>query len=126
MTEDRATRASQAPHGPHTPPGGPGPHPAPADASQGRTAGRVVTGGRTGDGPRVIACSAKPYMTTGTCPNPAEHRITIGCVHEHVKTGPVCTDHLARMLRADNECTDCRIGPSPHRCPLIGKETTDA
>lgn len=59
------------------------------------------------------------------CPNPAAHRVILGCVHEHMLVGFACKDHL-KAIRGEQlvTCGRCLAGPDPHECPTLGRAAT--
>jgi hypothetical protein len=62
----------------------------------------------------MAACNAWTFF--GPCPFPADRPATAMCVHEHLRTGELCKDHLELLDGAD--CRECWEGTDPHRCPL--------
>lgn len=62
----------------------------------------------------MTACHAETFF--GPCPFPAECAVTAMCVHEHLRKGALCTDHL--KLLDGGDCRECWEGTDPHLCPL--------
>jgi hypothetical protein len=53
----------------------------------------------------------------GPCPADADYTVTSGCVHEHVKTGPICGDDLRAWLDGDGAlCLECWESDDRHAC----------
>jgi hypothetical protein len=64
-----------------------------------------------------IPCKARSLG--GLCGKPAKHRLTVMCIHEHVRDGFVCTEHMQDWERGHRPfCKECMTGPMPHPCPL--------
>jgi hypothetical protein len=55
----------------------------------------------------VLGCDAEPVAV-----------LTLMCVHEHRRTGPVCADHFNR--RVEMNCFRCYYSlGAGHLCPLV-------
>ncbi|HEX6938707.1 MAG TPA: hypothetical protein VF158_04800 [Longimicrobiales bacterium] len=72
-----------------------------------------------------MKCSMAHRYTGRRCSRPAVHKIEVGCVHEHIYGGAVCSYHIV-VVREQLEvtCDPCSTGPDAHECPLIGREVT--
>jgi hypothetical protein len=55
------------------------------------------------------------------CTNPPTTRVTVGCVHEHIRPGEPCDEHLQAILAGDTHCYDCYYGDDSHLCALLGR-----
>ena len=81
--------------------------------------------GRIGDGANVTADAGgyRPDSSYTRCRNTATHRLSSGCVHEHLLTWLVCGQCAAAILRQWRsrreaaKCVPCeRLG---HRCQVL-------
>lgn len=57
-----------------------------------------------------------------TCPADASTLVTIGCVHEHVKTAGMCAQHRQESVEHSGEigCWDCHTNAvDPHDCAIL-------
>ena len=76
--------------------------------------------------PEVIAAVRKCSLTSPTsgwrCPRPATRLVAVGCVHEHVRKGRVCEQHLASIEKGRTTCKMCATCDDPHECALLGRE----
>lgn len=75
--------------------------------------------------PRRPRCSVTDRYSDRRCPNPAAHRVILGCIHEHMLVGFTCKDHI-KAIRGEQlvTCGRCSDGPDPHECPTLGREAT--
>jgi hypothetical protein len=67
-----------------------------------------------------LPCS-EHKTNAGQCPNPPTTGVTVGCVHEHIRPGRVCDEHLQQLNDREMHCYDCFYGDDSHRCPVIGR-----
>lgn len=70
----------------------------------------------------MSVCDAVTLL--GPCPFPPERTVTAMCVHEHIREGTLCADHLAAPDGAD--CRECWECAEPHRCPLTFADREEA
>jgi hypothetical protein len=47
--------------------------------------------------------------------------VSAGCVHEHVKTAPMCAHHLAELDAGNVFCAGCFNADDPHECVVSGR-----
>lgn len=67
-------------------------------------------------------CQTLTLTSRDRCFSAAVVRITVGCVHEHITTGPSCAVHAADAKLADLHCLRC-WQVDQHACPVIvGRE----
>lgn len=59
-------------------------------------------------------CKALTWL--GQCINDATTYTKAMCVHEHLREGVLCDEHLQTSRHAF--CIECKDGPEPHDCPL--------
>ena len=79
----------------------------------------------TPDTARKPKCSMADRYSDLRCLRPAAHRVIVGCVHEHMLPGFVCTEHIAAVRGGQLvTCARCATGPGPHECPTLGREVT--
>lgn len=77
---------------------------------------------------RYADCSMVRTVTGARCPTPPARWMQVGCVHEHVKIGAACREHV-QMLEAGDAalfCTACRTGRDSHICKVIGRVISTA
>lgn len=83
-----------------------------------------MTGDRTPT-PDRPKCSMADRYSDRRCPDPAAHRVILGCVHEHMLPGFVCTGHITAVREQQSiTCARCSEGPTPHECQAVGREVT--
>jgi hypothetical protein len=67
-------------------------------------------------------CGAWATSSTRICAEDAVTVVTLGCVHEHIKTSGLCEEHsqYAAKYPQDLACWDCRLSAvDPHDCPVL-------
>jgi hypothetical protein len=45
-----------------------------------------------------------------------------GCVHEHIRTGHLCTQHRSELAAGKLWCAPCFDSSESHRCTLKGRQ----
>jgi len=51
------------------------------------------------------------------CERPVVAVLTVGCLHEHLRTGPICAHHIERKRLCCRACLDHPTQPHD-RCPV--------
>lgn len=79
-----------------------------------------------------MQCDTKFYfdcIVTGACYDDAVAVVTSGCVHEHLDTAFVCSDHLQKLERQSSVmmCVKCADQEPAHRCAIriLNKESSN-
>lgn len=68
---------------------------------------------------QAMTCGVRTFF--GPCPFPATAHVVMGCVHEHLRAGPMCDAHAAESAAPGDSGGDCRAcfdGARSHGCPL--------
>lgn len=70
------------------------------------------------DAPTEPTCLVRAKAGT-VCGQIAVAIVTVGCVHEHITSGPVCRVCLHTMREAQMGCAPCWLGSDQHDCIRI-------
>jgi hypothetical protein len=62
----------------------------------------------------ALRCKALTWL--GQCPEAATTNAKAMCVHEHLREGALCNEHLETKDIAF--CIECKEGSDSHDCPL--------
>lgn len=67
-----------------------------------------------------MTCEAyADWQNPPACGKPATGLVKMACVHEHMRSAPVCAEHAADILREGGwECLPCAESREPHVCPV--------
>jgi hypothetical protein len=61
-------------------------------------------------------CQVEGSFTRWPCNRAATFAVTIGCVHEHLTTEPMCSGHLDKIGDGEGVCSFCQDCSEPHDC----------
>jgi hypothetical protein len=70
---------------------------------------------------QFVQCGVVDSFTGRPCDRPAVHVVRSGCVHEHVRTAPMCAHDFARLSAGEVICRACYSTDDPHGCPMLGR-----
>lgn len=72
-------------------------------------------------GASVKRCAARRAIRRTKCGAVVTHKVTAGCVHEHISEGWACDKHVSQLSNGGINCVECYKGADPHLCQLLAR-----
>lgn len=66
-------------------------------------------------------CWTKKAISGSKCGAVATHKVTAGCVHEHITEGWTCDKHASELADGAVNCVRCYEGADRHVCQLLAR-----
>lgn len=74
-----------------------------------------------GEQSTVRRCATRRGFSGTICGTVVTHKVTAGCVHEHIAEGWACEEHVSQLSDGHVNCWECYKGPDRHVCELLAR-----